>query len=137
MATAKQEQLYNEIIEYYNFAEKLVKIVENSTDEIAEQQFDIIEEAIQKFLQDKKLKGDKRSEEELREEGELSDGNDIQTLRDKVADHNNLLKDILRKINETSTFSESVKDDLAAEVFQMHLMTLPPLVDWLLEKLQH
>jgi len=49
MATAKQEQLYNEIIEYYNFAEKLVKIVENSTDEIAEQQFDIIEEAIQKF----------------------------------------------------------------------------------------
>lgn len=83
------------------------------------------EEAIQKFLQDKKLKGDKRTEAQLREEGELSDGNDIQTLRDKVADHNNLLKDILRKINETSTFSESVKDDLAAEVFQMHLMTLP------------
>ncbi|NBX53409.1 MAG: hypothetical protein EBT63_07170 [Proteobacteria bacterium] len=49
MATSKQEQLYNEIIQYYDFAEKLVQIAENSQDEIAEQQFEIIQEAIERF----------------------------------------------------------------------------------------
>ena len=49
MATSKQEQLYNEIIEYYDFADKLIQIVENSKDELAEQQFEIIEEAISRF----------------------------------------------------------------------------------------
>ena len=49
MATSKQEQLYNEIIEYYDFADKLIQIVENSQDELAEQQFEIIEEAISRF----------------------------------------------------------------------------------------
>jgi hypothetical protein len=49
MATSKQEQLYNEIIEYYDFADKLIQIVENSKDELAEQQFEIIEEAITRF----------------------------------------------------------------------------------------
>ncbi|MBM3589759.1 MAG: hypothetical protein FJX30_00065 [Alphaproteobacteria bacterium] len=49
MATSKQEQLYNEIIQYYDFAEKLVQITENSQDEIAEQQFEIIQEAIERF----------------------------------------------------------------------------------------
>jgi len=49
MATSKQEQLYNEIIEYYDFADKLIQIVENSKDELAEQHFEIIEEAISRF----------------------------------------------------------------------------------------
>jgi len=49
MATSKQEQIYNEIIEYYDFADKLIQIVENSKDEIAEQQFEIIEDAITRF----------------------------------------------------------------------------------------
>lgn len=49
MATSKQEQLYNEIIQYYDFADKLVQIAENSQDDLATQQFDIIEEAIEKF----------------------------------------------------------------------------------------
>ena len=49
MATSKQEQLYNEIIQYYDFADKLVQIAENSQDELGEQQFDIIQDAIEKF----------------------------------------------------------------------------------------
>jgi hypothetical protein len=49
MATSKQEQLYNEIIQYYDFADKLVQVAENSQDELGEQQFDIIQDAIEKF----------------------------------------------------------------------------------------
>ncbi len=49
MATSKQEQIYNEIIEYYDFADKLVQIAENSEHELGDQQFDIIQDAIEKF----------------------------------------------------------------------------------------
>ena len=49
MATSKQEHLYNEIIQYYDFADKLVQVAENSQDELGEQQFDIIQDAIEKF----------------------------------------------------------------------------------------
>jgi hypothetical protein len=44
MATVKQEQLYNEIIEYYGYADRLIRAVEDSTHKLSEQQFDIIEE---------------------------------------------------------------------------------------------
>jgi len=44
MATSKQEQLYNEIIEYYSYAERLAAAVEDSSHELAEKQFAIIEE---------------------------------------------------------------------------------------------
>lgn len=44
MATVKQEQLYNEIIEYYAFADRLIRAVEDSTHKLSEQQFTIIEE---------------------------------------------------------------------------------------------
>lgn len=44
MATSKQEQLYNEIIEYYSYAERLAAVVEDSSHELAEKQFAIIEE---------------------------------------------------------------------------------------------
>jgi len=49
MATSKQENTYNEIIQYYDYAEKLIQIAENCQGEIAEQQFEIIEEAISKL----------------------------------------------------------------------------------------
>jgi hypothetical protein len=49
MATSKQEQTYNEIIKYYDFTEKLIAIAENSQQELSNEQFDIIEEAIEKF----------------------------------------------------------------------------------------
>jgi len=44
MATQRQEQLYNEIIEYYAFADRLIRAVEDSDHKLSEQQFAIIEE---------------------------------------------------------------------------------------------
>lgn len=82
------------------------------------------ERAVLEYVQQRKAKGDYRSNEKLREDGELSDGNDIQTLRDKVADKSNLLKDVFRMLNE-SDLSETSRAALTAEVYQMHLMTLP------------
>ena len=46
MATSKQEQLYNEIVEYYSYADRLVKAIEDSTHKLATQQFAIIEEVV-------------------------------------------------------------------------------------------
>lgn len=44
MATSKQEQLYNEIVEYYGYADRLIRAVEDSTHQLADQQFAIVEE---------------------------------------------------------------------------------------------
>lgn len=44
MATSKQEQLYNEIVEYYSYADRLIKAVEDSSHQLAAQQFAIIED---------------------------------------------------------------------------------------------
>ncbi|MBU6140626.1 MAG: hypothetical protein KGP29_03590 [Proteobacteria bacterium] len=46
MATSNQEQIYNEIIEYYSYADRLIKIAEDSSHKLSEQQFTIIEEVI-------------------------------------------------------------------------------------------
>ncbi len=46
MATLHQEQLYNQIIEYYAFADRLVRMVEDSTHELSEQQFGVVEEIV-------------------------------------------------------------------------------------------
>ena len=44
MATSKQEQLYNEIVEYYAYADRLIRAVEDSSHKLAAQQFAIVEE---------------------------------------------------------------------------------------------
>ena len=44
MATLNQEQLYNEIIEYYAYADRLIRAVEDSSHKLSEQQFTIVEE---------------------------------------------------------------------------------------------
>ncbi len=46
MATSKQEQIYNEIIEYYAFADRLIRAVEDSSHPLAEQQFEIVENIV-------------------------------------------------------------------------------------------
>ena len=46
MATSKQEQLYNEIVEYYSYADRLIRAVEDSKHKLSSQQFTIIEEVI-------------------------------------------------------------------------------------------
>jgi len=46
MATSKQEQLYNEIVEYYSYADRLIKAIEDSTKDLAAQQFAIVEEVV-------------------------------------------------------------------------------------------
>ncbi len=44
MATSKQEQVYNEIVEYYAFADRMIRAVQDSSHQLAEQQFAIVEE---------------------------------------------------------------------------------------------
>ena len=44
MATSQQEQLYNEIVEYYAYADRLIRAVEDSSHKLASQQFAIVEE---------------------------------------------------------------------------------------------
>jgi len=46
MATSKQEQLYNEIVEYYGYADRLIRAVEDSSHDLAKQQMDIVEEVV-------------------------------------------------------------------------------------------
>lgn len=78
-----------------------------------------------KYLKGMKRKGDARSEADLRSNKELSDGDDINTLRERMADDSDILKDVLRKISELGNTTEDTKQALARDVFQMHLMTLP------------
>lgn len=47
MATSRQEKTYNEIIEYYNFADKLILEAETATHNLADQQFDRIEKIVE------------------------------------------------------------------------------------------
>ena len=49
MATAKQEQLYNEIVEYYSYADRLVKAVEEFNNNSSVEQFNIVEDIVVKL----------------------------------------------------------------------------------------
>jgi hypothetical protein len=49
MATAKQEQLYNEIVEYYIYADRLISAIENEQHESADTQFSIVEDVVSKL----------------------------------------------------------------------------------------
>jgi hypothetical protein len=49
MATAAQEQLYNEIAKYYSYADSLIKAVEESSHNLASEQFAIVEEITSKL----------------------------------------------------------------------------------------
>ena len=49
MATAKQEQLYNEIVEYYSYADRLLSSIENEEHEAAATQFHIVEDIVSKL----------------------------------------------------------------------------------------
>ena len=49
MATSKQEQLYNEIVEYYGFADRLLATLEESNHELAGKQFLLLEELTSKL----------------------------------------------------------------------------------------
>ncbi len=44
MASSHQEKLYNEIVEYYAYADRLIRAAEDSSHKLAEQQFAIVEE---------------------------------------------------------------------------------------------
>ena len=49
MATSKQEQIYNEIIEYYSYADSLIKAVEETNHKISAEQFLIVEDVTSKL----------------------------------------------------------------------------------------
>lgn len=46
MATSRQEKTYNEIIEYYNYADRLIKAAQDSSHNLASEQFVVIEEIV-------------------------------------------------------------------------------------------
>jgi len=46
MATSRQEKTYNEIIEYYNYADRLIKAVEDQSHKLATEQFVIVESIV-------------------------------------------------------------------------------------------
>lgn len=43
MTTSRQEQIYNEIVKYYDFADKLINIIDDSKNEISPEQLEKIE----------------------------------------------------------------------------------------------
>lgn len=47
MATSRQEKTYNEIIEYYNYADRLMKAVEDVDHKLAKEQFEIVENIVE------------------------------------------------------------------------------------------
>ncbi len=47
MATSKQESLFNEIVEYYNFADKLINIIDDNKSKISADQIEIVEEIVE------------------------------------------------------------------------------------------
>ena len=49
MATAKQEQLYNEIVEYYVYADRLITAIDVENARLSEDQFNIVEEIVSKL----------------------------------------------------------------------------------------
>lgn len=49
MATSQQEQIYNEIVEYYAYADRLIRAIEDSEHELASQQFAIVEDVTRKL----------------------------------------------------------------------------------------
>ena len=46
MSIIEQERIYNEIIDYYNHAQKLIDVVENDNGDLSAQQFEIIEHIV-------------------------------------------------------------------------------------------
>jgi hypothetical protein len=46
MATSRQERTYNEIIEYYNYADRLIRAIDDKTHNLAEEQFTIVEDVV-------------------------------------------------------------------------------------------
>ncbi len=49
MSTIDQEKIYNDIIEYYSFAQRLLNVIENDSNEFLDQHFDIINDVIIKL----------------------------------------------------------------------------------------
>ena len=49
MSTINQEKIYNDIIEYYSFAQRLLNVIENDSHEFLDQHFDIINDVIIKL----------------------------------------------------------------------------------------
>lgn len=49
MSTINQEKIYNDIIEYYSFAQRLLNVIENDSHEFLDQHFDIINDVIVKL----------------------------------------------------------------------------------------
>ena len=47
MTTSKQEQIYNEIVQYYDFADKLIDIVENNKGKLSSEHMEILESTIE------------------------------------------------------------------------------------------
>jgi hypothetical protein len=78
--------------------------------------------AIRKRVEELRAAGDKRTMEEMVEDGDIDFGDDINRLRDKTVDSSEMLKGIFKLID---TNGVADPDELKDSVYQMYLMTLP------------
>jgi len=47
MTNSRQEKIYNEIVQYYNFADKLINIAEDSKNHLTPEQMEIVESIVE------------------------------------------------------------------------------------------
>jgi hypothetical protein len=78
--------------------------------------------AIRSRVEELKKAGDKRSMEQMIEDGDIDFGDDINRLRDKTTDSSEMLKGIFEIIDKNGVADP---DDLKDSIYQMYLMTLP------------
>ena len=78
--------------------------------------------AIRSRVEELQKAGDKRSMEQMIEDGDIDFGDDINRLRDKTTDSSEMLKGIFEIIDKNGVADP---DDLKDSIYQMYLMTLP------------
>ncbi len=47
MPSLEQEKLYNDIMQYYDYADKLIEVIEDNSDQIPLEHFEIVEDMVQ------------------------------------------------------------------------------------------
>ena len=72
-------------------------------------------------------KGDSRTFEKLMEDGQADTGNDVKKLQEKASAASPMLQKLFASVDkmQESDMSDMGKDGLKADIFQMHLMSLP------------
>ena len=102
MATSKQEKIYNQIVQYYNFADKLLNLLEeNKDDQEIEKYIEVVEsivEYLEDFTNDLSLKYI-----EFVKNGD--ENNLAQEIKDLLANNQTIIEDYKQKIKNLEQYS--------------------------------